>query len=87
MKNVNSMTVWTLFAFNSDEDLVLLTRDGRLFLIDTVLGEVRDETMFQDFSEKPEDDSNIADAKLENNFNTLAFRTVDCQFFYVPNVS
>jgi hypothetical protein len=46
VKNVNSMTVWTLFAFNSDEDLVLLTRDGRLFLIDIVLGEVRDESMF-----------------------------------------
>lgn len=72
------MTIWTLFAFNSEEDLVLMTTDGRLFLIDIVLGEVRDKTMFQDFSASPEDNSIIADAKLENQYNTLVFRTVDC---------
>ena len=86
MSGINSLTVWTLFAFNSEEDLVLMTNDGRLFLVDIVLGEVRDMTMFKDFSENPTDNSTIVDAKLENQYNTLVFRTIDCQFFYVPGV-
>ena len=35
----NNMKHWVGMAFNSDEDLVLLNAEGRLYIIDTVLCE------------------------------------------------
>ena len=38
----NSMKHWVGIAFNSDEDLVLLNAEGRLFIVYIVLKELKD---------------------------------------------
>jgi hypothetical protein len=48
-------------AFNSDEDLVLMTAEGRLFIIDTFMGIVKEKYTFFGFSDKQQ---NIDEAKI-----------------------
>ena len=65
IEGVTAHTKWALFEFNSEEDLVLLTADGRLILVDIVLGQVKEKTEFEDFSQNPHENSMIDDAKLD----------------------
>lgn len=58
---VTPQTKWALMAFNSDEDLVLMTAEGRLFIIDTFMGTVKDKFQFLGFSNKA---SNIDEGKI-----------------------
>jgi hypothetical protein len=81
VEGVNAHTKWRLFTFNSEEDLVLMTNDGRLFLIDIVLGHVKEKTEFLDFCQDSSENTMIEDAKLDQQFNTLVFRTRGNQFF------
>jgi len=76
-----------LFTFNSEEDLVLMSADGRLYILDIVLGEVKEKVHFTDFSRTMQESSyTIADAKLDQVHNLLVFRTKSSEFYYVPNV-
>lgn len=52
-------------SFNSDEDLVLMTAEGRLFIIDTFLGTVKDKYTFYGISEKSSNIANIDEGKLQ----------------------
>lgn len=62
-----------------------MTHDGKIFIIDIILERVKDKVELREYVEHG--DSNIiADAKLENAYNTLVFRTNDVKFFWVPNV-
>lgn len=70
---------WRLVAFNSEEDLVMMTIDGRIFIIDIIQEKCKDKITIQE-------SLNISAAKLECAHNTLVFRTIDCQFYYIPNV-
>jgi hypothetical protein len=65
---------------------VLLTNDGRLFLIDIVLGVIKDKFEFGDFSQKANENILIDAAKLEQTFNTLVIKTEANRFYYVTNV-
>jgi hypothetical protein len=49
-------------AFNSDEDLVLMTAEGRLFIVDTFLGTIKDKHYFYGYSDKA---SNIDEGKIQ----------------------
>ena len=42
IEGITNQTKWALMAFNSDEDLVLMTAEGRLFIVDTFTGAVKD---------------------------------------------
>ncbi len=86
IEGVTAHTKWALFEFNSEEDLVLLTADGRLFLIDIVLGQVKEKTEFEEFSQNPHENSMIEGAKLDQLHNTLVFRTRGNKFYSVPNI-
>ena len=66
---------WRLLAFNSEEDLCLMTNDGRLFIIDIIQQKLKDKVVFQIDKEDPQDTNFIVEAKLENAHNTLVFRT------------
>lgn len=61
IEGITTQTKWALMAFNSDEDLVLMTAEGRLFIIDTFLGTIKDRYTFYGFSEKA---SNIDEGKI-----------------------
>jgi hypothetical protein len=50
-------------AFNSDEDLVLMTAEGRLFIIDTFLGTVK-EKLVSIFDSKDKKES-IEEGKIQ----------------------
>ena len=52
-----------------------MTSDGRLFLVDIVLGVVKEQIAFTDFSQNEGPASMIDDAKLDQQYNTLVFRT------------
>ena len=58
-------TKWRLFEFNSEEDLVLMTTDGRLFLVDIILGVLKEKTEYPEFSQNPNEDSMIESVKLD----------------------
>ena len=77
---------WRLLAFNSEEDLVLMTNDGKMFIVDFILERIKDKVELREYVLYPGDSNLIADAKLEQAFNTLVFRTIDANFFWVPNV-
>jgi hypothetical protein len=83
---VTTNTKWKLFEFNSDEDLVLLTNDGRLFLIDIVLGIVKDKFEFGDYATKSNENIVIEAARLDQTYNTLVFRTEANRFYFVTNI-
>jgi len=51
IEGLTSHTKWVCLDFNSDEDLLLLTADGRLFLIDLMSGEIRDKQQFPLFND------------------------------------
>ena len=61
----------------------MMTSDGRLFIIDIIGEKLKDKTNFQD---EMNNNMQIADAKLDNAYNTLVFRDNKNQFFWVPNV-
>ena len=77
---------WRLVAFNSEEDLVLMTNDGRLFIIDIILEKLKDKVVLQDYVHNKGESNLISDAKLDSTHNTLVFKTIDTNFFWVPNV-
>ena len=66
MPELIPQTVWTLVAFNSAEDLVLLTKDGQLFVVDIIFSKVRGKAKFMNLSMDSKAKSKIADAKLES---------------------
>ena len=63
-----------------------MTNKGRLFIIDLILEQTKDRVELRDFAFNPETSNLIADAKLEPLYNTLVFRTVSNDFFWVQNV-
>lgn len=95
IEGITTQTKWALMAFNSDEDLVLMTAEGRLFIIDTFLGTVKDKYSFFGFSDKA---SNIDEGKIQAwqhkaigkedqvECDTIVFRTKSQKFFYSTNV-
>jgi hypothetical protein len=42
-----------------------MTADGYLYVVDIVLGQVKEKTEFEEFSQKPHENSMIEGAKLE----------------------
>ena len=82
---ITAFTRWVCFAFNSEEDLVLMTHDGRLFIIDVVLGQIKSKASLFDMQEYGSK-SNVAGAMLESNHNTLVMYTDEYKFFYVTGV-
>jgi hypothetical protein len=58
-------TRWKLCDFNSDEDLVLLTDDGRIFILDLVQGIIKEKSEFEELSMYPNEFSTIEGAKLD----------------------
>ena len=87
MEGVTEYERWRLLAFNSDEDLVMMTQDGKLFIIDIIQEKLKDKAVLQDYVLEAGDSPIIAEAKLESAHNTLVFRTIDNKFFWVPNVT
>lgn len=77
IEGITEWDKWRLLAFNSDEDLVLMTNDGRLFIIDIIQQKLKDKVVFQDYAVDPQDSNLIVEAKLENAHNTLVFRTLE----------
>lgn len=63
IKGITAQTKWALMAFNSDEDLVLMTAEGRLFIIDTFLGTVK-EKLVSIFDSKDKKES-IEEGKIQ----------------------
>ena len=49
IEGITEWEKWRLLAFNSEEDLVLMTNDGRLFIIDIVLEKLKDKVVLQDY--------------------------------------
>ena len=45
-------TKWAMMAFNSDEDIVLLDADGRLFIIDIFMGVIKQRNFLPNFNTK-----------------------------------
>ena len=86
IEGVSEWDKWRLLAFNSEEDLVLMTNDGRVYIIDIILEKLKEKIVLQDYAKGAGESSLISDAKLENVHNTLVFRTIDTNFFWVPNV-
>ena len=66
---------------------MVLTDDGRLFIIDVVQSIVKDKTEFEELSMYANEFSTIEGAKLDQCFNTLVFRTRGNRFYQVGNVS
>lgn len=62
-----------------------MTNDGRLFIIDIILEKLKDKVVLQDYVLQAGDSNLITDAKLDNTHNTLVFRTIDTNFFWVHN--
>jgi len=87
IEGITEWDKWRLLAFNSEEDLVMMTNDGRMFIIDIIQEKLKDKVVFQEYVTTPGDSNMISEAKLENAHNTLVFRTVDSKFFFVPNVA
>ena len=81
IEGLTSHTKWACMDFNSEEDLVLVTADGRLFVVDLMNGEVRDKQVFAAFNDLQ---NQVEEAKLEQ--NTLVLRTKANKFFYAQNV-
>ena len=86
IEGVTEWDKWRLLSFNSEEDLCLMTNDGRLFIIDIIQEKLKEKVVLQDYITEPGDSTLISEAKLENAHNTLVFRTIDNKFFYVPNI-
>lgn len=63
-----------------------MTNDGKIFIIDFILERIRDKIELREYVLNLGDSNLIADAKLEQAYNTLVFRTIDANFFWVPNV-
>ena len=80
-----------LLAFNSSEDLVLLTVEGELYLIDIVQKKLRDKVKlsgyFEDGGVKKKKKPNIEQAKFESEENVLVFSTGLGRFYFLKNVS
>lgn len=83
---VSEWDKWRLLAFNSEEDLLMMTNDGRLFIIDIIQEKCKDKIVLNDYVLEAGDSNLISEAKLDNAHNTLVFRTIDSKFFWVPNV-
>lgn len=76
---------WVLFTFNSEEDLVLLGRDSRLFVIDPVQEEVKNWVSIDELSEDA--DSLVDGAKFDQKFNTLVFKATSNRFYHITNIT
>lgn len=46
IEGITEWDKWRLLAFNSEEDLVLMTNDGRLFVIDIIQEKCKDKVVF-----------------------------------------
>ena len=80
--NLNSQIRWVCLEFNQDEDLVLMSADGRLFIIDIVNGDIRDKSHYTEFAMNQANE--IDDTRLEG--NTLVVRTKANRFAYLHNI-
>lgn len=65
---------------------MLLTHDGRLFVVDIVLGIVKEKFEFGDFSTKSNENIMIGAAKLDQSSNTLVLKTEANRFYFVNSV-
>lgn len=52
IEGLPSATKWSLMAFNSDEDLVLMTSEGRIYILDIFLGKIKDKYALPGFSDR-----------------------------------
>ena len=82
MKVNNEKLQWACFEFTQDEDLLLITTDGKAYLIDPKTGEFKDKAAllgaeFESYK--------IQDAKLFENI--LVFRNSKNQFYWIPNIT
>jgi len=64
---------------------VLLSADGRLFIIDIVNGTSK-QVDYEDFSLSLMDSTRIEAAKFDQHYNTLVFRTRGNRFYQILNV-
>ena len=63
----------------------MMTQDGRLFIIDIIQEKLKDKVTLQDQGANSVA-TNIAEAQMENAYNTLIFRTFDNKFYWLQNV-
>lgn len=87
LDGVTAHTRWCLFEFNSEEDLVLMTSEGRLFILDIVLGVLKEKIDYEDFTQSANDLSIIEAAKFDQINNTVVFKTKGNRFYYVNQVT
>jgi hypothetical protein len=72
---------WAALNFTPDEDLCLISADGKMYIIDPLSGEAKDALpLGDDFNQRA-----IVDAKLYE--YTLVFRDTNNRFFYIPNIT
>ena len=58
MKNAgrhNIYKYWAGIYFNADEDLVMVSAEGCIYIIDIVLSEIKDRTMLHEFQDGDRD--------------------------------
>ena len=86
-----------MLAFNSAEDLILLTKNGNLLIIDIIYKKLKQKLKLCYFKRmkdakgleifKQKDQVNdIAQAKFNNSFDTLVFCSLKGEFYYLDDV-
>lgn len=61
IENLQTTTKWAVMAFNSDEDLVLMTSEGFLYIVDIFLGKIKDKFALTGFR----DNNRIEEGKIQ----------------------
>ncbi len=62
IEGLTSATRWSTMQFNSDEDLILMTSEARIFVLDIFLGKIKDKFALPGFSDR---NSAIEEGKLQ----------------------